>query len=144
VKCYADTSFLLALYREQTASRVANAIMQRVVAPLPLTPLVFLELRNGLNLALFRREIDTGVRNAAWAQIERDIRDGVLAHVVPSAAAVYDQAAALSDQHGPSLGTRTLDVLHVAAALVLGTGRLLSLDQRQRALAEKVGLAVAP
>ena len=144
MKCYADTSFLLALYREQTASPAANAIMQRVAAPLPLTPLVFLELRNALNLAVFRGEIDTDTRKAAWVQLEQDIRDGVLAHVAPAAAAVYDKAAELSDRHGPSLGARTLDVLHVAAALVLGTSRLLSLDQRQRAWAGKVGLTVAP
>lgn len=144
MKCYADTSFLLALYREQTASPAANEIMQRVAAPLPLTPLVFLELRNGLNLALFRGEIDADTRKAAWAQIEQDIRDGILARVVPAAAAVYDKAAELSDRHGPSLGTRTLDALHVAAAVVLGTSRLLSLDQRQRALAGKAGLTVAP
>ena len=144
MKAYADTSFLLALYREQTASPAANAIMQRVAAPLPLTPLVFLELRNGLNLALFRGEIDADTRGAAWTQIEQDIRDGVLAHVAVAAAAVYAKSAELSDRHGPSIGTRTLDVLHVAAALVLGMRTLLSLDQRQRALARKIGLTVAP
>ena len=144
MKYYADTSFLLALYREQKASPVANEIMQRVAAPLPLTPLVFLELRSGLNLALFRGDIDADTRRAAWAQIEQDIRDGVLSHVAPAAAAVYDKAAELSDRHGPSIGARTLDVLHVAAALILSASRLLSLDQRQRALAAKVGLTVAP
>lgn len=144
MKCYADTSFLLALYREQTASPAANAVMQHIAAPLPLTPLVFLELRNGLNLALFKDEIDGDTRKAAWAQIEQDIRDGVLCHVAPASAAVYDKAAELSDRHGPSVGVRTLDVLHVAAALVLGASRLLSLDQMQRTLASKVGLAVAP
>ena len=144
MKYYADTSFLLALYREQGASPQANAIIQRVVAPLPLTPLVFLELRNGLNLARFRGEIDADTRNAAWAHIQQDIHDGVLAHVVPATAAVYERAAELSDRYGPSIGVRTLDVLHVAAALALGSNMLLSLDQRQRALAAKAGLAVVP
>jgi predicted nucleic acid-binding protein len=144
MNCYADTSFLLSLYREQSSSRAASATLTRVTRALPLTPLIFLEMRNGLHLAQFRGEIDATTRQAAWAYVEQDIRDGILAHVTPSSVAVYAKAAELSDRHGATIGTRTLDVLHVAAALVLGTTRFFSFDLRQRALAEKAGLKVEP
>ena len=141
---YADTSFLLSLYREQSSSRTANDTMRGLSESLPLTALVFLELRNGLNLAQFRGEIDAKTREAAWVHVQQDIRDGILTHVMPATAAVYDKAAELSDRHGSAIGTRTLDVLHVAAAFVLESNRFFSFDVRQRALAEKAGLTVEP
>ena len=41
------------------------------------------------------------------------------------------------------LGTRTADLLHVAAALELGAECLYSFDQQQRKLARAVGLKVS-
>jgi len=43
VKRYADTSFLLSLYREQDASARAAELMAGLAEPLPLTPWEFLE-----------------------------------------------------------------------------------------------------
>ncbi len=50
--------------------------------------------------------------------------------------------ARLSASHSATLGTRTLDILHVAAALVLGLADLLTFDTRQAALAKAAGLKV--
>jgi len=144
VKRYADTSFLLSLYREQDASGRAAELMAGMAEPLPLTPLEFLELRTGLNLAVFRREISATTRDAAWAHVLQDIRDGVLVRTSPSPTDVFERAGELSDKHAAAIGARTLDILHVASALVLGARELLSFDQRQRALAEKCGLKVKP
>ena len=44
--------------------------------------------------------------------------------------------------HAEMLGTRSLDALDVAAALVLGLPTFLALDHRQRALAKAAGLDV--
>jgi predicted nucleic acid-binding protein len=46
----------------------------------------------------------------------------------------------LSDRHTPRLGTRSLDVLHVATAVTLGMKQFVTYDERQRALAKIVGL----
>lgn len=43
---------------------------------------------------------------------------------------------------GADLGTRTLDVLHVASAVALGAQRFVTYDIRQAALAKAVGLRV--
>lgn len=42
------------------------------------------------------------------------------------------------------LGCRTLDIIHVAAALVLGTKEFVTFDGRQGALAKQAGLTVKP
>ena len=144
MKAYADTSFLLALYRQQTSSPVANAVVRRLTEPLPVTPLVELEVRNGLSLAVFRREIDDATRHAAWAHFQRDIHDGILARVTPHSRGLFEKAGELSEAHGSALGTRTLDVLHIAAALLLDVSEFYSFDRRQCALAACCRLIVKP
>jgi hypothetical protein len=57
MKYYADTGFLLSLHLQETTSAAAAAIMQTVAEPLPVTPLVALEFRNALRLAVFRQTI---------------------------------------------------------------------------------------
>jgi predicted nucleic acid-binding protein len=52
------------------------------------------------------------------------------------------EAERLSAMHSEKLGTRSLDILHVAAAVVLGKQEFLTFDQRQAALAKAAGLDV--
>lgn len=52
------------------------------------------------------------------------------------------EAERLSALHSERLGTRSLDILHVAAALVLGSTEFLSLDERQTRLARAAGITV--
>ena len=42
------------------------------------------------------------------------------------------------------LGCRTLDIIHVAAALVIGAREFVTFDGRQGAMAKQAGLAVKP
>jgi len=55
---------------------------------------------------------------------------------------VQQKATELSRQHTPILGTRTLDVLHVASAQILGMRSFATYDERQSALAKAVGFRV--
>ena len=57
---------------------------------------------------------------------------------------MWNLTEALSDQHTPTLGTRMLDVLHVAIALLLKPEAFYSFDERQRRLAQANGLRVLP
>lgn len=43
-----------------------------------------------------------------------------------------------------NLGGRTLDISHVAAALVIGVKEFVAFNHRQAALARSAGLAVQP
>ena len=59
-------------------------------------------------------------------------------------AEVYAEAEALSAAHTGKLGTRALDVLHVASAAALGVKEFYTFDARQKALAMKAGMKVKP
>lgn len=50
------------------------------------------------------------------------------------------EAERLSARHSESQGTRSFDILHVASALVLGTGHFITFDARQGSLATSAGL----
>lgn len=54
--------------------------------------------------------------------------------------AALNRAAELSREHTPKLGTRSLDVLHIACALELKLPAFLTFDERQQRLASAVGL----
>jgi predicted nucleic acid-binding protein len=56
--------------------------------------------------------------------------------------AALDRASELSRKHTPTLGTRSLDVLHVACAMELKLRRFLTLDTRQQKLAKLARLRV--
>ena len=46
--------------------------------------------------------------------------------------------------YSATLRCRTLDIIHVAAALVLGTHEFITFDARQGTLAKRAGLTVKP
>ena len=114
--------------------------MIRQTLPLPVTWLHRLEFSNAMRLRVFRAEITPKQRNASLNALLADLASGVLAHSEPLMTDLTTEAERLSVLHSESLGTRSLDILHVAAALVLGLSEFLSFDHRQIALATAVGL----
>ena len=52
----------------------------------------------------------------------------------------WETSIELARRHGPTLGVRTLDSLHVACALELRAERFWTFDERQMKLADAVGL----
>jgi hypothetical protein len=116
--------------------------MARQTLPLPFTWLHQLEFRNALRLRVFRGEITSAQRDASLNAILADLATGVLDRVAPPAGDLATEAERLSALYSETLGTRTLDILHVADALVLGLPDFLSFDLRQSALARAAGLRV--
>ena len=139
---YADTGFLCSLYAPDAHTSRAIARMKRQKLPLPITWLHQLEFRNALRLRIFRKEIMPTQRDASLNAMLADLASGVLSHAVVPLMDLTTEAERLSALHSEALGTRSLDILHVAAALVLGLPRFLSFDQRQSKLATAVGLRV--
>jgi hypothetical protein len=145
VKTDADTSYLFSLYASDANSTRADAWRQANPAPLPFTAFQRLELRNALSLALFQQRLTQQEVQTAWQEVENDCasgwlvaRGGLWHHVL-----VYAQTYAL--HHTPTIGCRTLDVFHVAAAKLIGTTEFCTFDTRQSALAGQIGLvAVTP
>lgn len=52
----------------------------------------------------------------------------------------FELCAELARRHGPKLGMRTLDTLHVACALELKADRFWTFDERQAKLAKAAGI----
>jgi predicted nucleic acid-binding protein len=141
---FADTGFIASLYLKETTSAQARAAIQAAPVTLPLSPLAGLELRNAFNRAVQRQRITTAERDALWRDVETDIADGFLVPTPVASDELHKKARQLSDRHTPTLGTRSLDLLHVAAALVLEAEVFFSFDDRQRKAAASEGLKVKP
>lgn len=142
MKAYADTGLLCSLYAPDALTGKAAALMQRQTQPVAFTWLHQLELRNALRLRVFRREISAGQQTASLNLILTDLADGILEHASPGLAETMMEAERLSSSYSEKFGTRSMDVLHVAAAVVLGIPVFLSFDKRQARLAKAAGLKV--
>jgi predicted nucleic acid-binding protein len=136
-----DSSALVALYFPEAASRAVARAIER--APIPFTFLHELELKNGLALKKFRDEATDAEIHGTLRLIEEDLAAGRLFAPALDWTKCWRRACEWSLQHSGTIGTRSLDVLHVAAATELGATRFVSLDERQRKMAALVGLPLA-
>jgi hypothetical protein len=130
------------LYLHDDRSARFCAWRRRLGGCLPVTRFGRAEIINSVQLAVYRGEIDDRLAFAAITDFETDVREGRLVVLDVLWRRTLDFAAELSSRHTAALGTRTLDVLHVAAALILEARRFVSYDERQAALAKAVGLRV--
>jgi len=137
---YLETSFLVSLYAADVNSPAAAAYIGHASGPFPLTSFGELELSNAIQLRVFRREITLGQAKAAMANVATDLTSGMFS-LVATPVAVYETARQLVRKHTSSLGVRTLDILHVAAAMVMKADAFYTFDRRQAQLARVAGLA---
>ena len=141
MKIYTDTSFLISLYSLDANSAIAVETMRASTGDRYVTVLGELEMVNALELRVFRKELSTSQVQSSLKDFEKDMRDETLL-LRPLPDEVFARAGQLSRQTTARLGTRTADLLHVAAALELGADYLYSFDHQQRKLAQAVGLKV--
>jgi predicted nucleic acid-binding protein len=140
---YLDTSLVVSLYTPDANTAAASAILQSVQDTLLITSLVELEVVNALGLRVFRKEISSPQAEISLKDFARDQRAGVYQlRALPEPA--FERAGQLSRNLTAKLGTRTADLLHVAAAVELGASGFFSFDLRQRKTAEAAGLKVNP
>lgn len=138
---YADTSFLVSLYTPDVNSLEAASRMRRMALPVITTRFGELELANALQLRLFRRELLAANTRAAYAAFHDDVTAGILV-IKPMSEEVYSQARRLAQRWTRTLGSRTLDIIHVASAMALGAEAFHTFDERQRRLAKAAKLTV--
>ena len=143
MSAYADTSFLVSLYVLDANSETAARLMKRAELPLMVTPFGELELANAFALRLFRKELTPSGVKAARAMFSKDIQDGVFAQR-PLPEMAFERAKKLAQTRTFRLGTRTLDILHVASAVLLRADTFYTMDRRQAMLAKAERLRVAP
>ena len=141
-RTYVDPSALLKLYVHEPESAAMSAWRARTRGALPLTPHGRLEIVTGICLAAFRRLIDAQAKGDALASFDEDLAEGRYSDADVLWRATLRRATDLSRVHTPVLGCRSLDVLHVAAALELGLRSFVTFDDRQQQLARAAGLKV--
>lgn len=96
---------------------------------------------NALQLRLFRKEVRPSEARAANAAFRADLHDGVFAmRALPEE--ILARARQLASRWTARLGTRSLDIIHVAAAIALHADVFHTFDDRQRKLAKAAKLEV--
>ena len=135
-RIYVDPSALRCLYLHDERSRAFCAWRRRLRGSLPISQHGYAELVNAIALAAFRSDVPREVADGATA----DLVAGRLRLVDLAWRRALDTAADLSRRHTPLLGTRSLDVLHVASALTLGMTGLVTYEDRQAKLVKAVKL----
>jgi predicted nucleic acid-binding protein len=139
---YCDSSFLVSLYASRdTFHAEARTIAGGFSEPIGLTLLSELELLNGIHR---NPAIPLMERDAIMRELGNDEADGLLVRRLLDQADHYAKARMLSRRFSAQLSTRTLDILQVAAALLLGATEFASFDEKQRLLAKEVGLKLVP
>jgi len=137
---YVDPSALLKLYLHQPESAAMISWRGRTRGALVVTHHGRVEVINGICLAAHRREIGGEALTDTLASFAEDFADGQYRSADLLWRATLNQAAELSRAYSPKLGTRSLDVLHVASALELEMRFFVTYDKRQEELARAVGL----
>ena len=141
---YIDTGILVKSYVLEEDSPEAIAIIEAAGDPLIFTHVHGIEIPNAIRLKRFRGEITKAEEAAAIRVFRSDIDAGRLARPDYELAEVFIQAERLSAKHSGDIGSRSLDVLHVAAALRCGCASMASFDERQRKIAVLAGLKLLP
>ena len=138
---YLDTSALLKLYLREDGSEWVQAQVSEQSDPLPIWELQEAELTNALRLKVFWRDITAAQSEAQLAHFRsrKDRGQYFFPHI--DRAALMERFRLLA-RHGMKLGTRTLDVMHVACACEIHADRFVSFEERQLALAKLAGLRV--
>jgi predicted nucleic acid-binding protein len=139
---YLDTSSLVALYYPEAKTGRLEAHLRSRRSRLPFTWLHELELTNSLQLKVFRGEGTAAAVAATLGAVRSDVEAGAFFRPQIAWASVFDSALRLSAVYSRELGTRTLDLLHVAAASLLEAKEFITSDQRQSKLAKSEGLKV--
>lgn len=139
---YADSSFLISLYGRDVNSRAAILLVQKERPTFVVTPFGEAEFINIVFAVTARpKGWTTGEARTIEQDFVQDLELGVWEREdLP--AQTWQRARELSRRHAPALGTRALDTIHVASALLLGAQDFYTFDRDQTRLARAAGLRV--
>ena len=139
---YFDSSALVAMYVTERFSKRARHEATDTLG-IPYTPLQELEVSNALQRLQGRGALEPRQLREVLGTIAHDRETRLLCDSRLGFFELFNRAIRLSAVHATRLLCRSLDILHVAAALQLGCARFVSSDDRQLALARAEGLEVA-
>ncbi len=113
---YADSSFLVSCYVLDSNTTRTKAWLAQTGAALLFTALHALEVRNAFQLGIFRGLLSAAEARAALANLQNDLQSGRLVKTAVSWPVAFRLGMRFSQRQSAIIGTRSFDILHVAAA----------------------------
>jgi predicted nucleic acid-binding protein len=148
MRCFTDTSFLCALYREQTNTDRADAFVEAFKGEIIVSSQVLWEFRQSARFQVFRHQSDRtkGFSKSGAVRmmgvLEANVKAGSLTLATVEWPDVHSIAETLSATHTIKGGHRPMDIIHLSTAKHLGLKHFLTFDGNQKKLAEAEGLLV--
>lgn len=144
MNAYIDTALLVKAFIFEVDSPETIRLIEEIGEPYAYSHLHELEIPNAIRLKYFRGEITKAQANGCIRAFQADVDAGRLMRLKYDLGAVFIRAEELSAKCTGKLGSRSLDLWHVAAALEAHCGTFVSYDSRQRKAAKMAGLEVLP
>jgi predicted nucleic acid-binding protein len=141
---YADTSFLVSLLLDDANSTAARSTLATLDSPLGISPLGRLEFRNAVWQRVGRKGLKEGEASKLFRRFEARFSKGYFLDLPVHTADVWEKANAISDRYTAALGLRSLDIWHIAFAIVCGAESVCTFDTRMSEVAKAEGLEVIP
>ncbi len=144
MNAYIDTALFVKAFVREVDSPETIRLLEEIGEPFAYSHLHELEIPNAIRLKRFRGEMTKSQETAALRAFQADVDAGRFERIAYDLAAVFIRAEQLSAKCSGEIGSRSLDLWHVAAALEAGCDTFVSFDSRQRKAAGLVGLQVLP
>ncbi len=139
---YYDTAIIVKLYTNEPESKAVQKFVTSKAVPLQIHAFHLSETASALHLKAFRGECTQAQANHAFADVEEDLRKGILREINPDWPKIFQRCISLSRSHAATTGCRTLDTLHISCAMELGCREFVTSDHRQATLANLLGFNV--
>ncbi len=137
---YLDSSAIVKLYVPEAETAAVSAYVRGLTEPLPFSHLHEIEVKNALRLKIFRKEAISKRVSRSIQTIDKDLTSQILTRPELNWPDVFRMADELSKRFSSRVGSRSLDLLHVASCLLIPCQDLLTFDDRQAVAAKKAGL----
>lgn len=137
---YLDTGLVLKLVVEEPLSEVVRMWLQKKRVPVTYTRLVEIEVENTLCAKLFRREISPPEHKGARKLVQDLLREGLFLRPKLSLEELFLESMEGMSESTVKTACRTLDLLHVVSAKMLGCSEFVTSDKRQAEAARVYGL----
>ena len=139
---YVDTSVLVKLYIKEAYSRKASDWIKANNEAISKTIFHELEFTNAIQLKLFRKEMSEKQADLILGRFNEHEKQGIFYTPPINWPDVFNHSLELSNSHTKSVGSRSLDIIHVASALSMGADRFFTFDTQQSQLALAAGIQI--
>lgn len=143
MKSYFDSSIIAKSYVLEFNSELAIKWIDSVDSVI-YSHLHAIEVPNAICLKNFRGEISNQQKESSLQLLNEDLKQGRLQLPQYNLDDAFNLSEKIIKKYTPLLGTRSLDILHVAIAKELDCKYFYSLDSRQRKLAQRLEFQVFP